>query len=291
MLYSGTTLSAGAYGTRLLYSGYTGPVMKIRNGTSNATADFYADATGNLGTAYLGSGTSLATWIGAAVAYVDTWYDQTGNGNHATQTTTTSQPVYNRTSKYVDFGSGQTTGQTAANGSTDKIYFNLPPGTIPYNNASYTVTTKHGTINLANGIALYGLLGVGSTTSNSNNTTNNFSIHTSQNYHNWWYNNDVNTAANTYSANNTISFKYATNGTGAGRAIYVNGTQSTLSGSGTGGGIGTNASPVSPHYMGYNPHSTTLSKYYLNGSLYYMYIVPTALSDADRNVLEATPFA
>jgi hypothetical protein len=278
----GTGKSAGAYGTRVLYSGYTGPVMNIRNGTSNATQDFYSDAVGNLGTAFLGKGTSLATWIGTDNAYVTTWYDQTGNGNHGTQTTTTLQPVYNQTNKYVDFGTSTTGGRVNA-------YFNLPSGTVPYNNSSYTVVTKHGTLNTvgsSSGFSI-GILGAGIGESNLQN--NSFGISNgNRNYTNWWYNNDAGSAG-VYVPNNVVTFTYLSNSTGSTRAIFLNGTTSAVTI--TGDTRTQNISPPSPHYLGTNqivgtgPTRVTSA---LNGPLYYMYIAPSVLPTADRLILEST---
>jgi len=60
--------------------------------TGSSNQDFYADTLGNLTTA-AGSGQTLSNWLGSATGYVTTWYDQSGLGNHATQTNTTAQPV------------------------------------------------------------------------------------------------------------------------------------------------------------------------------------------------------
>jgi len=215
----GTGKSAGAYGTRVLYSGYTGPVMNIRNGTGNATLDFYADAAGNLGTGYLGKGTSLATWLNGGNAYVTTWYDQTGNGNHATQGTAGSQPIYNQTLKNVDFGSGTTTGQSA----NANAFFNLPDKTIPYGNTAYSVTLKHG--------ALYNLTGAGqvflgggtATASYKNNFFGMYYNGGNPFYYNGWWGIAIN-AFNALSAGNVVSFIYQGDQNAINTSIYINTT-------------------------------------------------------------------
>jgi hypothetical protein len=83
--------------------GYTGQPVNIGqwtlNGTpSSTTTDFYADRLGNLLTAPV-VGQSLANWLGGATGYVTTWYDQSGAGNHATQTTAANQPIIQRATK------------------------------------------------------------------------------------------------------------------------------------------------------------------------------------------------
>jgi hypothetical protein len=62
------------------------------------TQDFYADRLGNLLTAPV-TGQSLANWLGGATGYVTKWYDQSGSGNHAEQTTAANQPVIQRATK------------------------------------------------------------------------------------------------------------------------------------------------------------------------------------------------
>jgi hypothetical protein len=62
------------------------------------STDFYADRLGNLLTAPV-TGQRLANWLGGATGYVTTWYDQSGRGNHATQTTAANQPIIQRATK------------------------------------------------------------------------------------------------------------------------------------------------------------------------------------------------
>jgi hypothetical protein len=87
----------GGFSLRLLSQTYTGPVVRLRRSTDNATLDFYASTSGVLGTNPGGTGTSPETWLGGAIGYVRTWYDQTGNTLHATQTTNANQPIIAKT--------------------------------------------------------------------------------------------------------------------------------------------------------------------------------------------------
>jgi hypothetical protein len=82
---------------------YTGPCIKLRRSSDSATVDFYCDSRGAFGTAVGATGTSYDIWIGTDTAFVTQWYDQSGNANHATQTTTTSQPIFSIDNGYVDF--------------------------------------------------------------------------------------------------------------------------------------------------------------------------------------------
>jgi len=77
-------------------SGFLSITELIINGTTSATQDFYADRLGNLLTAPV-TGQTLSSWLGGATGYVATWYDQSGQGNHATQTNLVNQPQINLT--------------------------------------------------------------------------------------------------------------------------------------------------------------------------------------------------
>ena len=80
--YSG---SAAAYSLRALNSAYTGPLVEVRN-DSGVHADIYAKYDGSLNT------DALLAHCGSGNGTVSTWYDQSGNGNDATQTNVSEQP-------------------------------------------------------------------------------------------------------------------------------------------------------------------------------------------------------
>jgi hypothetical protein len=94
--YSG---AAAAYSLRKLSSSYTGPAIEVYAGT-NGTADIYFNVFGELDTV------ALAAHCGNQDGTVRTWYDQSGNGNHATQTVSTAnQPkIYDGTTGVVTEG-------------------------------------------------------------------------------------------------------------------------------------------------------------------------------------------
>jgi surface protein len=79
--YSGL---AAAYSVRRVVSSYSGPAMEVQSGSVSASIGF--DSLGNLDTA------SLEAFAGSGDAFVKTWYDQSGNGRHASQAVTSSQP-------------------------------------------------------------------------------------------------------------------------------------------------------------------------------------------------------
>ena len=83
--------AAAAYSLRNLSASYTGNVVDVRRSSDDAEESFTA--------AEVADGT-LVAWVGAGNdGFVSQWYDQSGNGNHATQGTPASQP------KIVDGGS------------------------------------------------------------------------------------------------------------------------------------------------------------------------------------------
>lgn len=78
--------AAAAYSVRRLSSTYTGSLMEVRRSSDNTTQDIGYDANGDLDT------TSLLAFVGGGNGFVRTWYDQSGNGNNAQQTTVSVQP-------------------------------------------------------------------------------------------------------------------------------------------------------------------------------------------------------
>lgn len=83
-LDSGVATAANGYSLRKLRSAYAGYAIKVRRSNDNATQDI-GFVGSDLDTA------SLATFVGANSAYIDTWYDQVASAN-LTQATTTKQP-------------------------------------------------------------------------------------------------------------------------------------------------------------------------------------------------------
>ncbi len=89
--YSG---AAAAYSLRKLRTAHTGPLIEVYNGTSYA--DISANVFGELDTV------ALAAHCGSNDGFVRTWYDQSGNGNDTTQSTTANMPkIYDGTNGVV----------------------------------------------------------------------------------------------------------------------------------------------------------------------------------------------
>lgn len=78
--------SSVAYSLRQLRSDYTGSVIRVRRSGDNAEQNIGFASNGSLDIA------SLLAFVGSNNGFVHTWYDQSGNNNHATQTTPANQP-------------------------------------------------------------------------------------------------------------------------------------------------------------------------------------------------------
>jgi hypothetical protein len=78
--------AAAAYSLRKLRTLYTGDAIRVRRASDNAEQNIGFNILGNLDTSAL---TSFCTGTNG---FVTTWYDQSGNGLNATQTTATNQP-------------------------------------------------------------------------------------------------------------------------------------------------------------------------------------------------------
>jgi hypothetical protein len=78
--------AAAAYSLRKLRSAYTSSAIRVRRSSDNTEQDIGFTALGNLDTA------ALTSFCGSGNGFVTTWYDQSGNGRDATQTTALAQP-------------------------------------------------------------------------------------------------------------------------------------------------------------------------------------------------------
>ncbi len=90
------TGAAAAYSLRKLRTAYSGSAVRVRRSNDNAETDIGFNVFGELDTV------SLAAHCGSNDGFVKTWYDQSGNTNDATQTSTGSQPkIYDGTTGVV----------------------------------------------------------------------------------------------------------------------------------------------------------------------------------------------
>lgn len=77
--------AAVAYSLRKLLLSYSGYCIKVRRSSDDTTQDIGFSA-GRLDT------TSLLTFCGAGNGFIDTWYDQSGNSRHLSQSAKANQP-------------------------------------------------------------------------------------------------------------------------------------------------------------------------------------------------------
>jgi hypothetical protein len=81
------TTPAVIFSLRRMRSSYTGFALKVRSSAAgNPTQDIGFLPSGVLDT------TSLKSFVGSNSGFIETWYDQSGNGRHITQTTLSRQP-------------------------------------------------------------------------------------------------------------------------------------------------------------------------------------------------------
>ena len=88
LLDTGIATAGNAYSLRKLRSAYAGSAIKVRRSSDNATQDIGFSGS-DLDT------TSLASFVGANSAYVDTWYDQVGSNNLTTASNSVQPRIVN----------------------------------------------------------------------------------------------------------------------------------------------------------------------------------------------------
>ena len=84
-----------AYSMRKVRSAYSGPAIEAERFSDGATQDIEFDSNGLIDT------TALTTFASGSIVGVRTWYDQSGNDNHAVQTAQGNQPrIYDGSNLY-----------------------------------------------------------------------------------------------------------------------------------------------------------------------------------------------
>ena len=115
VVVSGVGEPAAAYSMRLLgeevgISSYTGPAVRVRRTGDDVEADVAFDSGEITLSSAISNTTASETTFGDFVghggtpvdAFVDTWYDQSSNANHAEQATPGSQPqIYDATNGLI----------------------------------------------------------------------------------------------------------------------------------------------------------------------------------------------
>ena len=263
MSKTGRDTCSCAFALYRLSASYTGPTVDVYY--AGTTTTFYADISGNLGTALNATGTAYLSLVTATGGYIVKWYDQSGNNRHATQVYTNA-PSLNYTSKYADF-------TTYAGAS----HMSLPSGTVPQKIA-YTLICKHGLMNGTNG----GFIGGGN---NSTGQGNNFRLNGTTGYWNYWYGYDAPITA-TVTSGNVVTFKFDGVNLSAGGTTYgyVNSVLTTTTPNASRSGYTTGLAWNGQ--AGNEVLGKTTADVAMNGQMYFMLAFNSALSDPDRFAAE-----
>jgi hypothetical protein len=276
----------GAYSCSRVNVNYTGPTIRLRTNTT-VIQDFYANVAGNLGTMYDATGISYQNWLsanGSGTVFVVVWYDQSGNGRHATQDplgasgpggagtttgTTAAQPIFVNVDRgYID----------SQNSSTQFLYMGpATNGPIPSGGGAYSHNVRHRSINNTTTGAFFGS---GSTTTNNSNVLRMNGTGAGTSYMNDWWANDY--IFGTYSGNNAVSVTF--NGSNS-RIGYINpGGNSTPSASAENTGTGLNNTNVQQFLF------RDLVGNWLNGQIFHAFFFNNTITTADINVLSTTNY-
>ncbi len=241
---------AVCYSVRRIVDKYSGYCLQVRRSSDNTTQDIGFTANGDLDT------TALKSFVGSGNGYVTIWYDQSGYGRNATQSTTTAQPTIVN-SGTVQRSNGQPsilfngTSQTMA--STAFGLINQPFTRNEIINIKSSSTSLH-YINSSGGSPNAGLLTL---------LSNSITI----------YAGTIVNSMQTFTINTTYIFSDMFNG--ASSALYKNGTSSGNYNIGTGGVNGVQIAS----YDG--------SSYYTNIAVSEITLFNNMLSSTDRQALEA----
>lgn len=253
--------ASGAWGLRRLRAGYLGAAIRIRRSNDNAETDIYFGDDGSIDVrAVLG-------FTGTNSAYVTTWYDQSGNSRNLTQGTAANQPrivssgTLDRKNERptLVFSGGQninhatgnvfgTSGLWSANAVT---YVTNASGVQLIADADqWTITVRYAQFLRFNGTNIQS---IGFNTVPQAFTAAVGTVASGT----------LLVASSTRSSTTITAYKDGTAGTG----VAVSGTAS-------------NANAV------FNVGRSTANEYYLTGGISELVLVPSALSTADRNLLE-----
>lgn len=106
-VYIPTVATAAAvwYGMRRVVTAYSGPLIQVQRASDNATMDVPQDAKG------LPDFAAVVAWASGSETRIRTWYDQTGQTRHATQTTWAMMPLFDAAGLYgasTSFGAFKT---------------------------------------------------------------------------------------------------------------------------------------------------------------------------------------
>jgi hypothetical protein len=128
--------AAAAYSLRKLRSAYTGSAIRVRRSSDNTEQNIGFNTSGGLDT------TSLISFADGGNCFVTTWYDQSGNGYNATQTTAANQPQIVNTNSLILEGSKPTLQFDGSNDFFTNNTINISQPITRFTTAKNTNTTK-----------------------------------------------------------------------------------------------------------------------------------------------------
>ena len=205
-LLSTYTGAAAAYSVRQL-ANTAALSMRVRRDNDDAEQDFGFDANGDLDTA------AIATFVGSGNnGYVSKWYDQSGNGNDAAQSTNGSQPqIYNGSAVITE------NGKPAVDFANDQLDTTI---SLTSNQTIATVVTSH-LVGIETLFSSAGGVGMGRSGSNafyqsstSGDADNWYGSYTTDNQELHFVFRDGTTAANSFGRINQTEAALNINGTG-----------------------------------------------------------------------------
>jgi Alpha-L-arabinofuranosidase B, catalytic/Concanavalin A-like lectin/glucanases superfamily len=142
-----------AWSVRKVRSAYAGNCIKVRRSSDNATQNIGFVA-GVLDTA------SMLTFVGAGNGFIDTWYDQSGNGYNATQATAANQPRIVTSGALNTFGTNSIAAPLFISANSTRLGFSNSAGTSGTGSGTLSTAARETISSGANNV---GPLGYGDT--------------------------------------------------------------------------------------------------------------------------------
>jgi hypothetical protein len=252
--------AAAAYGLRKLRSSYDGFAIRVRRDSDNREQDIGFDKNGDLNLV------ALQSFVGSGSGFVSIWYDQSGNGRHAVQTTPGNQPRIVSGGK-VEMQEGRPSIEFERANAT---YMNYDGSFFVKSPYSVLITEARGNSDSENYL-------LGGSSPHTNTTLhigyrNNTTLTIDQ------YNNGVNATVAGYSTKELNQTSFITPQDASGRAIYRNGSEDLVS-----------TTPGSDLLVSYpNPRIGMDRGKYYTGSVTEILMFASALSDTNRTAIEAS---
>jgi len=133
--YTGAAFAYSA--ARRLSSSYTGALIRVRRSSDNTEQDIGYDGSNVL------DESALTSFVGANNGFVTKWYDQSGNANHAIQSTAANQPQI-VTSGVINTQAGLSTGKPCLSFDGSNDFFDLTSLVTTANYTAFVAAKRTG---------------------------------------------------------------------------------------------------------------------------------------------------